>query len=372
MEYGKDYNTAVRDQIPFNIDSIKLLKDISKEIRHAERYINQLNPPKPERESKRKRKRPVNKDFDYSLSPKYEFLPPTPKPEYARPSPLKLTLPKTNVFPYETNSIPQPLQLTSSTWDPGYPRPEETTAIHRGGTVLKIKFGSKDLIQPSDALNFGLTDPTKSIYDFHDESDRDEEFSFTIDESPKRQKKPVTVPKPKAAKKRNRLNMDGNPELPQNGIESLLKASALTTGEHPGRASPSTQEAIAGMLSIGQTFVQPKGRARRSSQSPSPEETINNVHQDEDYIYPSLDNSDDEDVHIFKPRGRSKVDEAWNPKARVGPLLPKVNRPAREGTKRQAVEKVLEAAAARRALDNPEKVYHKLKIYNENNDNNLY
>lgn len=45
------------------------------------------------------------------------------------------------------------------------------------------------------------------------------------------------------------------------------------------------------------------------------------------------------------------MDEAWNPKARVGPLLPKMNRPAREGTKKQAVEKVLEAAAARRASE---------------------
>lgn len=74
-------------------------------------------------------------------------------------------------------------------------------------------------------------------------------------------------------------------------------------------------------------------------------------------VYPSLDNSDDEDVHIFKPRGRTKIDEAWNPKARVGPLLPKMNRPAREGTKKQAVEKVLEAAAAKRATESPEKVF---------------
>lgn len=73
-------------------------------------------------------------------------------------------------------------------------------------------------------------------------------------------------------------------------------------------------------------------------------------------VYPSLDNSDDEDIHIFKPRGRSKVDEAWNPKARVGPLLPKMNRPTREGTKKQAVEKVLEAAAAKRTTEAPEKV----------------
>lgn len=62
---------AVREQIPVMINISKLLKDISREIRHAERYINHLNPPKPERESQRKRKKPVNKDFvDYSQSPK--------------------------------------------------------------------------------------------------------------------------------------------------------------------------------------------------------------------------------------------------------------------------------------------------------------
>ena len=43
------------------------------------------------------------------------------------------------------------------------------------------------------------------------------------------------------------------------------------------------------------------------------------------------------------------MDEAWNPKARVGPLIPKTDRPTREGTKKQAVEKGLEAAAAKRA-----------------------
>ena len=73
-------------------------------------------------------------------------------------------------------------------------------------------------------------------------------------------------------------------------------------------------------------------------------------------VYPSLDNSDEEDIHVFKPRGRSKIDEAWNPKARLGPLIPKLNRPTREGTKKQAVEKVLEAAAAKRATENLDKV----------------
>lgn len=77
--------------------------------------------------------------------------------------------------------------------------------------------------------------------------------------------------------------------------------------------------------------------------------TINNdYHIFFDIVYPSLDASDDEDS-IFKPKAKSQIDEAWNPKARVGPLLPKTNRPAREGVKKTSVEKGLEAAAAKRA-----------------------
>ena len=31
-------------------------------------------------------------------------------------------------------------------------------------------------------------------------------------------------------------------------------------------------------------------------------------------VYPTLDHSDQEDGHVFKPRGRLKKDETWNPK----------------------------------------------------------
>lgn len=65
-------------------------------------------------------------------------------------------------------------------------------------------------------------------------------------------------------------------------------------------------------------------------------------------VYPALDVSDDEEF-VFKNKGKREEDEAWNPKARVGPLLPKTNRPAREGAKKTSVEKGLEAAAAKRA-----------------------
>lgn len=58
--------------------------------------------------------------------------------------------------------------------------------------------------------------------------------------------------------------------------------------------------------------------------------------------------SDDEDFPVFKPRGKKKEDEAWNPKARVRVSGPRPERPMRQGVRRQAVEKGLEQAAARR------------------------
>lgn len=66
-------------------------------------------------------------------------------------------------------------------------------------------------------------------------------------------------------------------------------------------------------------------------------------------VYPSLDLSDEEEMEKTVRGGKKNVDEAWNPKARVGHVAPKTDRPSREGAKKQAVEKGLEAAAAKRA-----------------------
>ncbi|XP_056646362.1 lysine-specific demethylase 7B-like [Diorhabda sublineata] len=376
----KDYNMSVREQLPITVNIPKLLKDIGKEIRHAERYIIQLNPPKPERESKRKRKKPVNKDFvDYSLLPKstsqdfmplHELPPPPASPvKYSHQSPLKLTLPKPAMYPYERSvtaaeSQPSVIDETRSLGTPQwlnmpFDRPQETVAIHRGGTVMKIKLGSKDILPPqipnAPPTDYVFRDElgsnSQDIYDFRDDSDRDEDcFNFMIDESPQKKRKKSSGKARVPAKKVKTPPGEGS-----NGIESLIQASALSVPITPeGGTSPSTQEAIAGMLSISQNWSPNKTQRKRYVQSPI-EENVNNVHQDDDYVYPSLDNSDDEEVQIFKTRGKSKIDEAWSPKARVGPLLPKMNRPAREGTKKQSVEKVLEAAAARRLHEIPDK-----------------
>lgn len=233
-----------------------------------------------------------------------------------------MTLSKQTIFPppYESNNMKDKQNWNGTE----FVRPEETIAIHRGGTVLKFKLGTKDILQQNvldgnsiDTEEFGLGS-SKSIYDFHDESDdRDEDcLKFTIDENP------PPRPPPKKTKKQTGIKMrlpvtkakksDKN-DVRQNGIESLIQASALRWefvcfyvckqqfvkysvyfqslftifSNNSGRRSPSTQEAIAGMLSIGQTYV-PTGKGQKNPRkySSSPlleEENIKNVHQDEDY-----------------------------------------------------------------------------------------
>ncbi|XP_060818110.1 histone lysine demethylase PHF8-like isoform X3 [Bombus pascuorum] len=398
----KDYNMTSRGQIPETINSQKLLKDFSKEIRHAERYLISLNPPKPERESKRKKKKPLNKDFvDYDVAdrmpdnPFKATLKETSKanstiaesPSSGRP-PLKLTLPKPIMYPYaKTQSPPLEEKNVSSVNNRRSSKPGKQSP-----TVIRFKLGNNEVVRSThDDINTynnlhsdhhlgtskELTWKQTSIYDFHDGSNESDYGRFTIDESPKRKRAPKTN-----TQKRLKRDYDGDVDVlndvPKNGIEELLKASVYTLGNGtqrldvttsmisqysqpmppPTGASPSTREAIAGMLSFSEQCYSTTSnstskstkitKVQTSEDDDQSIENIDKVHQDDDFIYPTLDASDDEDF-IFKPKAKSQIDEAWNPKARVGPLLPKTNRPAREGVKKTSVEKGLEAAAAKRA-----------------------
>ncbi|KAK0095206.1 hypothetical protein PV326_008979 [Microctonus aethiopoides] len=416
----KDYNTVSRSQIPETVNSQKLIKEFSKEIRHAERFLIALNPPRPERESKRKKKKPVNKDFiSYEVTDridsafkaklnKIEFERPTKKQSPVK-SCLKLTLPKPVSYVFSKSvsaEMPDNKQIKPSD---SQKRPNK--AGKQSPTVIRFKLGDNEIVRSTNdkgnvygnfVIDHSVETPKEftwkqsSIYDFHDGSNEsDIGGGFTIDEGPKRKKSSKCGSHKKSKKSVNNkitADIDVSEDPPKNGIEELLKASAyalpsggtrIDTGtptvavsSHPvnpppigiyklktissDRASPSTREAIAGMLSISEQCYSaesenPKkpGKSARKVHYEDDEddqsiENIDKVHQDDDFIYPALDASDDEE-YIFKPRGKRRVDEAWNPKARVGPLLPKTNRPAREGAKKTSVEKGLEAAAAKRA-----------------------
>ena len=55
------------ETFPQGVQPVKLFKDLQREIRSTEKQVIALNPPKPERESKRRRKKVLSEDFvDYT------------------------------------------------------------------------------------------------------------------------------------------------------------------------------------------------------------------------------------------------------------------------------------------------------------------
>ncbi|XP_012589767.1 PREDICTED: histone lysine demethylase PHF8 isoform X1 [Condylura cristata] len=202
------------------------------------------------------------------------------------------------------------------------------------------------------------------------------------------------------------------------GILDLLKASRQVGGpdyaaltEAP--ASPSTQEAIQGMLCMANLQSSSSSPATSSLQawwtggqdrssgssssgvgtvSSSPasqrtpgkrpikrpaywktesEEEEENASLDEqdslgacfkdaEYIYPSLESDDDDPALKSRPKKKKNSDDApWSPKARVTPTLPKQDRPVREGTRVASIETGLAAAAAKLAQQELQKAQKK-------------
>ncbi|XP_056589374.1 histone lysine demethylase PHF8 [Triplophysa dalaica] len=203
------------------------------------------------------------------------------------------------------------------------------------------------------------------------------------------------------------------------GILDLLKASKQVAGldsalSEEAPASPSTRDAIQGMLSMAnppssssssssssplsvsgggemlglmkekrgragwvgggvkkaEKIIQRPGKrpikrpARHLSDEESldEQETLGTCFKDSDYVYPSLE-SDEED-HLNKSkmkRKRNWDDTPWSPKARVTPTLPKQERPVREGARVASVETGLAAAAAKLAQQEQQKTITKRK-----------
>ncbi|KAF6126379.1 PHD finger protein 2 [Phyllostomus discolor] len=153
-------------------------------------------------------------------------------------------------------------------------------------------------------------------------------------------------------------------------------------------ASPSTQEAIQGMLSMANLQASDSclqttwgtGQAKGSSVSAhstrkngagskstgkrllkraaknsmdlddyeEEQDHLDACFKDSDYVYPSLES--DEDSPVFKSRSKKRKasdDAPYSPTARVGPSVPRQDRPVREGTRVASIETGLAAAAAK-------------------------
>nr|XP_048713975.1 lysine-specific demethylase PHF2 isoform X4 [Caretta caretta] len=204
------------------------------------------------------------------------------------------------------------------------------------------------------------------------------------------------------------------------GILDLLQASKevggleYNTNSQPP-ASPSTQEAIQGMLSMANlqssdsclqtswSANQAKNNTISAQNSKKPgssnnknagkhllkKSTKNSIDiedyddqdhldacfKDSDYVYPSLES--DEDNPVFKSRSKkrkSSDDAPYSPTARVGPSVPRQNRPVREGTRVASIETGLAAAAAKLSQQEEQKGKKKKntkKKLSPNNTNKL-
>uniref|UniRef100_A0A3Q3K7P9 Uncharacterized protein n=1 Tax=Monopterus albus TaxID=43700 RepID=A0A3Q3K7P9_MONAL len=245
-------------------------------------------------------------------------------------------------------------------------------------------------------------------------SDLESEDELQIDETPPPRRKPAgpslprKLPRAKPCSDPNRIREPGEVDFDieedyttdeealaahgvkggAGGILDLLKASKQVAGldsvalSEEAPASPSTRDAIQGMLSManppssssssssssplsvsggshekkpviqrpGKRPIKRPARHLSEEESPDEQETLGTCFKDSDYVYPSLE-SDEED-HASKAKTKRKKnwdDTPWSPKARVMPTLPKQDRPAREGARVASVETGLAAAAAKLA-----------------------
>uniref|UniRef100_A0A668A113 PHD finger protein 8 n=1 Tax=Myripristis murdjan TaxID=586833 RepID=A0A668A113_9TELE len=247
-------------------------------------------------------------------------------------------------------------------------------------------------------------------------SDLESEDELQIDETPPPRRLPRKLPRAKPCSDPNRVREPGEVDFDieedyttdeealaahgvkggAGGILDLLKASKQVAGldsaalSEEAPASPSTRDAIQGMLSManppssssssssssplavwvtggvkktgspekkpaiqqrpGKRPIKRPARHLSDEESPDEQETLGTCFKDSDYVYPSLE-SDEED-HASKAKMKRKKnwdDTPWSPKARVMPTLPKQERPAREGARVASVETGLAAAAAKLA-----------------------
>ncbi|XP_054711252.1 histone lysine demethylase PHF8-like [Uloborus diversus] len=465
--WSSDSQNHKHDDVPPGINVTKLIKDLQREVRIAEKYASTKNPAIASRKPPLRQKRqkeiipkpakkfikqvPTESEKNLDLVSKFSL----------KPKMLQGSDPFYEGFDFQSQNSEMQLRLQESKMIF-----DQMNLDLKSPVFLDHSLKSGAILSRSNAVPFGIANickeensPVKkeSVYDFVDSDDD----NLVVDENPSNCKKqrppeykkhavahdiPMDLP-PNALKLRFSFNgkpvdsnlhqnsmfipppqEDSNAEVPKNAtIDDLLVATGLAVDNEssvsldeddlnagPTQLEPSTRDAIQGMLSMS------KGAIRFSSQGDpsevpatqvlpsiktenctsdstlphmdsslanlsilarksSPpvrnskvtlgisrysnnnnedvddfEEQLKQCHQDGDYIYLGLDASDDE-CHVFKPRGRSRRDEPWNPKAKLVPNCPKPERPVREGTRKEAIECGLAAAAAKLATMPPQK-----------------
>ncbi|XP_072438360.1 lysine-specific demethylase phf2 isoform X1 [Chiloscyllium punctatum] len=189
--------------------------------------------------------------------------------------------------------------------------------------------------------------------------------------------------------------------LEYSGNSKVIKVAKVTncdiTDFSQPPASPSTQEAIQGMLSManlqssdsclqtswtsnqvknsssivqgskktgsninkhtGKQLVKSTTQTTIDINDYEDQDSLGACFKDSEYVYPSLESDDDDPVFKSRSKKRKSADDTpWNPTARVTPSVPRHDRPTREGARVASIETGLAAAAAKLSQQEQQKV----------------
>ncbi|KAM4610872.1 histone lysine demethylase PHF8 [Polymixia lowei] len=132
------------------------------------------------------------------------------------------------------------------------------------------------------------------------------------------------------------------------------RAVWVTGGAKKAGGSPEKKPAI--QQRPGKRPIKRPARHLSDEESPDEQETLGTCFKDSDYVYPSLESDEEDHANKAKMKRKKNWDDTpWSPKARVMPTLPKQERPAREGARVASVETGLAAAAAKLAQQEQQK-----------------
>ncbi|XP_059962634.1 histone lysine demethylase PHF8-like isoform X2 [Mesoplodon densirostris] len=139
-----------------------------------------------------------------------------------------------------------------------------------------------------------------------------------------------------------------------------------SSGLGTASSSPASQR-IPGKWPIKRpSYWRTESKEEEENASLDEQDSLGACFKDAEYIYPSLESDDDDPALKSRPKKKKNSDDApWSPKARVTPTLPKQDCPVREGTRVASIETGLAAAAAKLAPQElqkaPKKKYIKKK-----------
>ena len=262
------------------IDTNNILKDLSREVKTAERIALKMNPPKPERESNRRRKKKIlDDDFidisDPSSASMYDWSARKQsgtkkqvkkKPEVDHKSVEddeleKILMNHSQSFSYHSphKRTVSPLRLSLSTNKTSQPRPdddddEEGFDLTDRDSVRQLMVNKNKASNLTDALEDAMND-------FGADNN-----SLIIDESPKAKKKPLKL----------RLSVGSVSDLNLENSFSSINTSPVKSVSSMKKLPPK----LAVKASLKKKAVQMARRAQDMK--------MNKVHQDDDYIYPAL------------------------------------------------------------------------------------